>query len=516
VSPSGRSLGAKCRDPLFGETLQFVLGDRLSVGFGESLPNEVGEFIFGQLAVFIGVGRGEQGVEPRLGVPRGHSGHLTPAPATPPVPGPLTATMRGERPAAAEVMMTESATGLRVPGEAVLRKSAVSEFVMASHRMSRETPTLAAAVMPTAMPTVMVPSTMVTMADPTACCTSATLAATCPTAIRPAMTIPAVMAVTDEFKVLPSAEPLGVPATTHIPTGAIKSLVSRIAPGERRSVAGAHDPCAAVWAKTVWTARTRSPAPRRSSAFTSAISPFPSFRSARAGFPGDFAIRAAHRAALATRLAAFLAVSPIGVTGGTLLSRVAPFRSFPTFTIDSTATLAHALFVTTLFVPAHIPLFAGLIVALRGLVRAMPTARGSGGRLLRPAMTACRTTLLRAGLVAVRVFVRGVGHFVCSNFAYRIGSPTVLRRKLQCGRCRDPTEKHQRVTAHRTLPRHLECRLLLRIDAVTDLGSHPALAPNGRSRPRLGANISQITLTEDEAAQCFLVSQRIGRPSLKG
>jgi hypothetical protein len=423
--------------------------------------------------------------------------------------------MRGERAAAAEVMMVESATGTCVPGEAVMRKSAVSEFVMtqsmtcervsgktvsrksmagelmmASHRVSGETPTLAASV----MPTVMMPSTVVMMADPTPSCPSATLAATCPTVLtKPAMTIPAVVAVTDEFKVGPAAEALTVPATIHSPTGAIKALVSRIAPGERRSVARAtHGPWAPVCTETAWTkaerfapgstAGTRSTTPRRPSAFTSASLRSTRFRSTWTGLPGDLMIRTA----IAAHFAAFLAVSPIGVTRGTLVSRVAPFRSLLTFAVDRTTTLAHAIFVSTIFIPASITLFAGLIVAPRGLVRTMPSARGSVGSLLRPAVTACRTTLLGAGVVAVRVFVRGVGHFVRSNFAYWIGSPTVLRRKLQCGRCRDPTEKHQRITAHRTFPCHLECRLLLRIDAVTGLGSHPALAPNGRFPSAVG------------------------------
>jgi hypothetical protein len=394
-------------------------------------------------------------------------------------------------------MMMESATGICVPGEAMMRKSAAPEFVMSrsmagesasaktvsgesmarksmtgelvmtSRRVSRETPTLAASV----MPAVMMPSTVVTMADPTTSGPSTTLAATGPTVL----TEPAVTAVTGEFKAGPAAEALAVPATIHSSTGAIEALVSRIAPGELRSVARAtQGSCAPVWTKTVWTktvwtktlraktartkvawtraerlapasaAGTRSTTPRLSSAFTSAIFSSSSFRStafrpARAGFPGDVAIRTALRAAIGTHVAAFLAVAPIGIARATLVSRVAPFRSLPTFAIDWTTTLAHALFVSTIFVPASIPLFAGLIVALSGLIRAMPPARSSVGRLPHPAVTACRTTLLGAGIVTVCIFVRGVGHFVSSNFTGWNAAPIVLHRELQHGRCCDPS-----------------------------------------------------------------------------
>jgi hypothetical protein len=59
VSAPARSLRTKGRHPLLDKTLHLLLGDRLCVGLGESLPEEIGEFVLGQLAVLICVGGGK-------------------------------------------------------------------------------------------------------------------------------------------------------------------------------------------------------------------------------------------------------------------------------------------------------------------------------------------------------------------------------------------------------------------------------------------------------------------------
>jgi hypothetical protein len=132
----------------------------------------------------------------------------------------------------------------------------------------------------------------------------------------------------------------------------------------------------------------------------------------------------------------------------------------------------------------------------------------------------------RAALTGARyhpfVFVvRCVGHFVCSNlagldFIDGVRSPTPLRHKLHGCRRRNSSKKHQRVTAHRHFLEHLGCRPIFRIDAVTDSRNRP-LHPRPRdvSRPRLRAKIRHTTLTEDEAAQCFLSQEGRLAPGLK-
>jgi hypothetical protein len=65
-------LGPHLFDPLLAEGLQIVLGDEvlmLDVGLREAAPEEVGDFVLGQLAIFIDVGRGEEMIDGRLTVP---------------------------------------------------------------------------------------------------------------------------------------------------------------------------------------------------------------------------------------------------------------------------------------------------------------------------------------------------------------------------------------------------------------------------------------------------------------
>jgi hypothetical protein len=179
VSAPARSFRAKGRDPLLDKALHFVLSDRLSVRFGESLPEEVGKFVFGQFAVLICVSGGKQCVKPRVGATHRQPGKSCPARATTPAGSPFTPSVEGQEPSAAKAMLTQPLTGLSVsgkptvpgklmPGKAMLtvpvpnksatgkpvpRKSVMAKVMVASHRVPRETPTVAAFTLPTVMRT---------------------------------------------------------------------------------------------------------------------------------------------------------------------------------------------------------------------------------------------------------------------------------------------------------------------------------------------------------------------------
>ncbi len=136
---SGRSFRTHRRHSLLGERFQLVLGNRLSVGLGEALPEEVRHFVFGQLAVFVGVGRGEERIEMRSGPTLGN-----PRPTAPAVPAKALS--------AKAVMTLVSGKGTSAPttamSKAVMSGRSVATASVTGERVVPE------AVMPTSRETV--------------------------------------------------------------------------------------------------------------------------------------------------------------------------------------------------------------------------------------------------------------------------------------------------------------------------------------------------------------------------
>jgi len=177
VSAPAWSLCAKCRDPLLDKTLHLLLGDRLGVGFGESLPEEVGEFVFGQLAVLICVGCGKQRVKPGVSAMLRQPGKSGSARARMSARSPFAPVVEGGEPSATQAALTQSVMDVAVSGKVIVsgnamltesvsgkpvpRKSVMAKAMVAPHRVPRETATVAAFM----LPTVMRPSTA--MAGPT-------------------------------------------------------------------------------------------------------------------------------------------------------------------------------------------------------------------------------------------------------------------------------------------------------------------------------------------------------------
>jgi hypothetical protein len=217
VPAPARSLCAKCRDPLLDKTLHFLLGDRLGVGFGESLPNEVGEFVFGQLAVLICVGGGKQRVEPGVGTTHRQSGQASPTPTTMAARSPFAPVVEGEKASAAETVRAEPMTGASVSSKAAMPcETLMAKPAVASHAVPRETATMAA-------PTVKTVSAMVTMAGPTVDCAAACVSAPCPTVLM----MPAMMSMAHKVKPVPAGKPFAVaPASVGSRTGATKARVT--------------------------------------------------------------------------------------------------------------------------------------------------------------------------------------------------------------------------------------------------------------------------------------------------
>ena len=141
---SGRSFRTHRRDSLLGERFHLVLGNRLSVGLGEALPEEVRHFVFGQLAVFVGVGRGEERIEMRSGPTLGNPRPTAPATATVPAksvsPTSLSATavmtlVSGKGTSAPTTAMSKALmTGKTVATASVTGERVVPEAVMPTSR----------------------------------------------------------------------------------------------------------------------------------------------------------------------------------------------------------------------------------------------------------------------------------------------------------------------------------------------------------------------------------------------
>jgi hypothetical protein len=197
------------------------------------------------------------------------------------------------------------------------------------------------------------------------------------------------------------------------------------------------------------------------------------FGSARSVLPGNFAV-------FATTIAEFAALGPITVAREMLIGRVPPFASLLIFAIAWTAAVDPALFVPAVFVPAEIALFAPFVVTSPKTVATPGLANVPVGRLADSTATAFRHSFVRAGIPAVPIVVCGVSHFVCSNLAGRIGSPIPLRRKLHQRSCRDSSQKHQRVVAHRHFQYTSSAGGLSESTRSPTLEITPTLAPYGR------------------------------------
>jgi hypothetical protein len=362
-----------------------------------------------------------------------------------------------------------SVTSGSVPGECVM-------FVpmMTAHRVPRKTPTAALSVMPTVMM-----AAMVTMTGPTA---RRPLVATA----RPTVVVMSAMSPMShecKFRSVPAGKAFAAaPALMRAPSGATKACVTRLPPCECRSVVrAAPAPCAAVCPRAEGSAPTAAatgtPAWSTSTPFGPAplwLASFASLGSA-SRLPRDLAIGAVASSAITIQSAAFTAIPP-RIARGTLVGRILPFGSASLVAISGIAAVHHAFFVSTVIVPANPAL---LILLLFTPPVALGTAAVGARVLTNSATTSRRPALVRAGTVSVPIVGR-VGHFGCSNLSGGIGAPIPLCDKLH-DRCRrNSSKKHQRVIAHRQFPRHPECEPILRIDAVTDLGTSPAPAPLGR------------------------------------
>jgi hypothetical protein len=404
--------------------------------------------------------------------------------------------VKSERSAAAEtVMMTEPATGLTLMREAltgkapacesvmsklVVGEAPMAEVMMVAHRVPRETSISLVSVMRAMM---MMPPTMMTMAGPTAGRPFASLSVARPTVVAMSPRTP----VSDKLEPVFAAESLAAPTTMCFFPAPTETRVARMAPSEGvRVTRPARAPCAAMRTKTdrptpALAVGTRSATPRRSSSRSFRTVSFGSpFWSARARLPGDVAIRTP----IVPHLAAVIAIAPIGVAHGTLFGGVPPFRTILLVAIVSTTPSDHGLFVAGSLVTA-------LCIASRKTVGAMSFARSFVVKLADSASAARLTIFVRTGTVARSMVIRAVGHFVGSHFTGGIGSPIAQGHELQHGRCCDSSKKHQRVVTHPNFLITPNAGSLLRIDAVTDLGSHLHSRPWDVSRPRLGANINQ-------------------------
>jgi hypothetical protein len=136
---SGRSFRTHRRHSLLGERLHLILGDRLGIGLGKVLPDEIRDFVLGQLAVFIGVRRGEERIEMRSGPTLRYPRPTLPAAA--PVPtkavtstSVMTSVSRKSTPAAMTAMSKAVMSGESVASATVTGEGAVPEAVMSTSR----------------------------------------------------------------------------------------------------------------------------------------------------------------------------------------------------------------------------------------------------------------------------------------------------------------------------------------------------------------------------------------------
>jgi hypothetical protein len=423
---AGAPFGVHLLESLLSERFEFVLRDRLSVGLGDSLPSKIREFLLCQLAVFIGVGCREEGVEVSVRLTQPESSRAPQAAASTSRGShraSLTRSVEGERSASREAVtsnsprsvtesreplmsgvptetmmarpvMRESAppeavTGKPGSAESAVLKSASSKSMPRETGMSEITMTASAvtgeslAASPAA-PAVMPRSGMTSMAGPTVSRkTAATSAARCPTAPSAVTGPTGLMAaafrfVTNKLEVAIVAEPFtaGPVATrsSSFTESLTKPTATLAAPRERGSggwsaVAFRH-PGAAAKASVRTSTRPviAGIAVRTTSLRANSLRSAPS----RTRLPGDLPIRAPIKswAAIVRHLtivahrAAIATLAPIAASSGTLVSRVPPLGLLSVVALWATAGKPPLgrPEVPALFVRSHAAFFVSLIV----------------------------------------------------------------------------------------------------------------------------------------------------------
>jgi hypothetical protein len=402
-------------------------------------------------------------------------------------------------------------------GECVVRESASTESFVSVHRMPREAPaasTSAEAMMSdeTVSATAAVAVTCPTVTGPrvprgavmlpAACRPAACAAVSGPTVAAATVTaMSAMMRVARKFKTLLAGKTLAAPpslGTAAFTTEATRAeatfgkftateaLSSEVtlakptfaAPGKLGAVAGASR--FGLWS-AVPCRSTRTSSVPRSCARTTGPAPFRpvTFRTTTSGtFPSRFSIRTArrtavivrHHAAFAPHFAAIITLAPCGPASRALLGRIPPFGS-PVALVEIAA-LTHpfliAIFVPAVFCPADIAFVISLVVAPTEPCRPVPFANWSVIRGTHSAATVSEP-FVRSTIGGVRI--------VGSRHAHRVDSPLPLSDELQRRRCRNSSQKHQRVIAHRTSSKPSNAGRFSESTRSPTLATSPAPAP---------------------------------------
>jgi hypothetical protein len=390
-------------------------------------------------------------------------------------------------------------------GESVVRESASTESRVSVPRVPREAPaasTSAEAMMSgeTMSATTAVAVTGPRMTVPAACRPAAIAALSGPTVAAATVTV---MRVARKLKTLPAGKTLAAPAAFRTATFAteprlaeatlgklaateafaskasfVKTMLAALAPGKLGTVTGASGfgPCSAFpgWSNRTSSvprscARTTGPAPFRPVTFRTATSrTFPSRFSIRTAPRTTIVVR--HHAGFAPHFAAITALAPSGPASGPLVGRVPPFGS--RLALVEIAALAYpfliSIFVPTVFSPTDIAFVIPLVVAPTKPCRPVPVANWSVVR-----RTHAAATVSEAFVGSTIGGVRIVG----SRHAHRVDSPLPLSGELQRRRCRNSSQKHQRVIAHRTSSKPSNAGRFSESTRSPTLATSPAPAP---------------------------------------
>jgi hypothetical protein len=410
-----------------------------------------------------------------------------------------------------ERLTAKSVSARSMSPKAMTREGPTSETVMAAPRMTCES--LAASP---AAPAVMSLSGMASMAGPAASCPAVSSLPACRPTVGVAATGPtgamtaAMLLVSSKLEVAParevlSAGPVTVRSSTFAKSRLTEPPAAFPAPCEPRSLGRS----AVSFGHPGATVKTSA---RSSSAFMiagTAARPA-SFRTSRSGtrLPGDFPIGAATETrivahfAIVAHVAIFTAIAPVATASETLVGRV------PTVGLLALVALARATadepligppVVSSLFAWGHAAVVSALVVAVFVVALAVTLARFASvtaaqlvRRPARTMATACGSAIVGTGARVVGLVI-GIAPDVLVHFSRldRIHSRVARSCEMQRSRCRNSSQKHQHAVTHRTVPRHLECRPILRIDAVTDSPkSVPHPRPMDVFRPRLTVTIT--------------------------
>jgi hypothetical protein len=147
--------------------------------------------------------------------------------------------------------------------------------------------------------------------------------------------------------------------------------------------------------------------------------------------------------AFAPHFAAIITLAPRGPASGPLLGRAPPFGS--RVALVEIAALTHPflipIFIPAVFIPTDLAFVIPLLVAPTEPCRPVPFANWSVIR-----RTHAAATVSEAFVGSTIGGVRIVG----SRHAHRVHAPLPLSDELQRRRCRNSSQKHQRVITHRT------------------------------------------------------------------